>query len=635
MIRCQTLGPVSVMVDQQPAPPELMWRKHLALLVVLARAPRRTRSREQLTGLLWAEKAESAARHSLNEALRVIRRAAGNDALDTHGEQVTLAGDAVELDVDLFEALLGKGDLAAAVGLIGGEFLEGFVIQDASEFENWLSSERRHWSARSVTALCSRAESESASGRVGEAMAAAERALSLDPLAESALGALLRNMVLQGERTAALERYDRYAAQVRDRLGTEPSGAVRALADRIRQDRARTSRPAALAAAEPERRRVPLIGREQELSALLETWSEAVASRQPRAALVLAEPGMGRTRLAEEVAARVRLNGGAVVHARAVSSDRVELESGILALAAGDLLNASGIAATPPGSIAVLSARVPAWAERFGSHESRVASRESASVGSALLDALRAVAEEAPVLVWIDDAQFLDATSFGFLERIPRDFAGLPIMVLICASEHPAREELDTIRARMGREVTGVTMALGPLDDAAVVGLAAWALPGYSKEELERVSRRLARDTAGLPLLLVELLGAVAQGLELEGDGGAWPQPFRTLDQTLPGELPDSITAAIRMSFRRLSANAQKVLATASVLSDRVLPGDLAMAAELSQAAVLDALDELEWARWLVAEPRGYTFLARVVRDVIARDMLTPGQRKRISEALP
>ena len=51
---------------------------------------------------------------------------------------------------------------------------------------------------------------------------------------------------------------------------------------------------------------------------------------------------------------------------------------------------------------------------------------------------------------------------------------------------------------------------------------------------------------------------------------------------------------------------------------------------DLTPEAVVSALDELEWSRWLVAEPRGYTFMARVVRDVIARDMLTPGQRKRI-----
>ena len=74
-------------------------------------------------------------------------------------------------------------------------------------------------------------------------------------------------------------------------------------------------------------------------------------------------------------------------------------------------------------------------------------------------------------------------------------------------------------------------------------------------------------------------------------------------------------------------------LSVASALEERVNPGDVALATGLSQAAVLDALDELEWSRWLVAEPRGYSFLARVVRDVIARDMLTPGQRRRIVEA--
>jgi hypothetical protein len=163
---------------------------------------------------------------------------------------------------------------------------------------------------------------------------------------------------------------------------------------------------------------------------------------------------------------------------------------------------------------------------------------------------------------------------------------------------------------------------------APTIALAAWAFVVFPAE-LERVSRRLAQDAAGLPLLLVELLDALRDGLDLAGEG-AWPQPFRTLDQTMPGELPDSITAAIRMSFRRLSADAQKVLAASSVLGDRVLPGELAIATELPQTNVVNALDELEWTRWLTAEPRGYTFMARVVRDVIARDMLTPGQRRRL-----
>jgi hypothetical protein len=202
-------------------------------------------------------------------------------------------------------------------------------------------------------------------------------------------------------------------------------------------------------------------------------------------------------------------------------------------------------------------------------------------------------------------------------------------MGLVAAAPLPARDEVDSLRARMGRELTGVTLVPGPLGIDAVRRLAAWGLANFSVEELDRVSRRLLHDTAGLPLLLVELLDAVADGLDVSGEG-AWPQPFRTLDQTMPGELPDTITAAIRMSFRRLSANAQKVLATASALADRVNAADLEQETGLPRSAVVEALDELEWSRWLTAEPRGYTFMARVVRDVITRDMLTPGQRGRI-----
>ena len=88
MILCRTLGPVELSVDGSPAPPELLWRKHLALLVYLARSPRRTRSREQLVAMLWGDRTESAARHSLSEALRVIRRHAGDAAVDLSVGQV-------------------------------------------------------------------------------------------------------------------------------------------------------------------------------------------------------------------------------------------------------------------------------------------------------------------------------------------------------------------------------------------------------------------------------------------------------------------------------------------------------------------------------------------------------------------
>ncbi len=68
------------------------------------------------------------------------------------------------------------------------------------------------------------------------------------------------------------------------------------------------------------------------------------------------------------------------------------------------------------------------------------------------------------------------------------------------------------------------------------------------------------------------------------------------------------------------------------MLGDRFGVEDLVAATELPEVTVTGALDELEWSRWLTSEPRGYGFVARVTREVIAQDMLTPGQRRRIQE---
>ena len=69
------------------------------------------------------------------------------------------------------------------------------------------------------------------------------------------------------------------------------------------------------------------------------------------------------------------------------------------------------------------------------------------------------------------------------------------------------------------------------------------------------------------------------------------------------------------------------------MLGDRVKLAGLRHALALDEEALARALDELEWTRWLYAETRGYSFVARIVRQVVAADMVTEGQRQRILEA--
>src|SRR2546426_5943382 len=128
MIFCRTLGPVAVSVDGGSAPPELLWRKNLALLVYLARSPKRARAREHLIGLLWGDKPEGAARHSLNEAVRVLRRHAGDGGVETEAGQVRLGTGAGELDTERLGARLAAQDYRGAGELVAGGGFGGMVV---------------------------------------------------------------------------------------------------------------------------------------------------------------------------------------------------------------------------------------------------------------------------------------------------------------------------------------------------------------------------------------------------------------------------------------------------------------------------------------------------------------------------
>ncbi len=628
MIVCRTLGPIEVTVDGAPAPPELLWRKHLALLVYLARSPRHTRSRDHLIGLLWADRTEAAARHSLSEALRVIRRHAGQSSVEVTVGQVGLAAGTVDLDVDRLEELAGAGDWAAASELVAGEFLEGFGVPDATAFEDWLAVERELWRRHGVEILVRRADALARVGKAQDACGVAARALAIDPVSEVGFRASLRSLSLAGDRTGALEQADRFHARLAE-LGTQPGEETRALVERVRRERGVRREVRLDGADDLAVLRPPLGGRAEELGRLLDEAARSARSRRPALLLIEGEPGVGKTRLLEEMLALLRLDGTSVAAARAVEGDRTDAWSGVLALARGGLLEAAGIGAAPPASLASFAEALPEWTDRFPG----VRAPAGMPLGRALAEAVRAAAAEEPVVLAVDDAQWMDGDSALSLGAMLRDLQAVPLTLVLAVSPFPPRAELDELRSRIGRDLEGTAVRLRRLDRAALRSLAEGMLPGYDPVSLDRVVRRVATDSAGLPLLAVELLRAVALGLDLGTIAGTWPEPLRTLDQSLPGDLPDAVVAAIRIGFRRLTPTAQRVLVSAAVLGDLAPPPVLERALEMETDALGQALDELEWHRWLVAEPRGYSFAARIVRQVVQRDMVTPGQRRRVLAA--
>ncbi len=624
LVTVRLLGSPDILIDGEAPPPDLMWRKHQALCIALWTAPEFTRSRDQLIGLLWSDKTDRASRHSLNEALRVIRRAVGDDAIDTTGDFVRWIAP-VALDITDFSALEADTP-AAAAALVTGPFCDGLVVPGAQELDAWLAAERVRWQSRSVDVLVRAAGAAEDKGDVREARQLAERAVALNGLSERAAQTLIRAHWIAGDRGAALAAGEAYRARVDRELGLEIDERTATLLTRVSRER-RPARPVGAPAVE---RRSPLIGRETVLGSLIEHWRKPAALAQARLLVVSGPAGSGRSRVLDELVARAVTSGVTVAMMRAVDADASNPDAAVLGLARAGLDGAPGIGGVPASALAVLTTQVPAWAERFR--------HASATTATTLRDAFAAVvtatAEERPLLLAIDDADRLNADELRWFAALLRTAGTAQVTLLLTARTGAGGDATDDLIRRAGRDIPGAAVRLAPLTAAELRGLVDWAVPDWSPESRDRLARRVSVESAGLPAIAVDVLQAVRNGLSLDANA-AWPEPDQTLDQTLPGPLPEPLLASVRAEFRRLSTDAQAVLTVVAMLDEPCDPVSVGTVAQMGDAARRDAaLDELEWQGWVVVDGRGYSFPARTKRRLIAREMLTPGQRRRLQERI-
>src|SRR5687767_14208884 len=176
------------------APLALPTRKAEAVLALLLCRAGEAQPRERLIGLLWGDRGDKQARHSLSQTLTAIRGAIGADPFIAERETLAIDPGTIDADVIDLAALAERADLEslrAAAELCRGPLLEGFRVHDA-DFDEWLSQERARFHHLGLSPLTKLAAREAAAGDTIAASAALERALALDPLSEGVHRRLMR-----------------------------------------------------------------------------------------------------------------------------------------------------------------------------------------------------------------------------------------------------------------------------------------------------------------------------------------------------------------------------------------------------------------------------------------------------------
>jgi DNA-binding SARP family transcriptional activator/predicted ATPase len=303
---------------------EIKSRKAQALLCYLA-VTGQSHSRSALAGLLWGGMSESRARMNLSQALTTLRRSF-SDHLTITRQRVAFDKESGSwVDVIAFKAAVTEASvdgLHKAVRLYQGDFLDGFYVHNAPEFETWTLIERAQLRELVLDSLHRLVEFHSEHGQSGweKAIECGKRLLTIEPWHEEIHRQLIRLLALSGRRSAALIQYEKCRQILLADLGVEPSEETAALYNSIRNEtfpageaipelskdkggiitksHEKISERVSIASNLPPRL-TKFVGREFELGDL----NELIVNRGTRLATLVGPGGIGKTSLALEFAA--------------------------------------------------------------------------------------------------------------------------------------------------------------------------------------------------------------------------------------------------------------------------------------------------------------------------------------------
>ena len=643
------LGPLEVLDGQRRV--ELGRPKQRALLAVLLVHANQVVTLDRLIEELWGEQAPAQATASLQAYVSNLRRALEPDrpartlprVLVTQPPGYRLVVAPGDLDAARFVALAEDGHrlleaerpgpaaevLREALGLWRGPALADVVE------ERFAQSERQRLEELRLVALEDRLAAELALGGHAAAAAELQQLVGRYPFRERLHGLLMLALYRAGRQAEALQAFQEARRVLGEELGIDPSRWLTQLErDILRQapglewtaPPGEAGQPPSPQAAGPAVEVAPatapsppagggeLVGRDEQLAVLDRTLA-GVAAGRGQLVLVAGEPGIGKTRLAEEVARRAAARGVRVAWGRCFEGEGVpafwpwvQVARQLLAEVAPAQL---GMVLGP--SAGELSQLLPELKELIPGLEPPPVVELAAArfrLYQAVTELGRQVAAARPLLVVVDDLHWADTGSLGLLVFLATELRDARLVVLgtyrdvDIAAGQPLAETLGAL----AREPVVERIPLGGLGEAEVARLATTIIgsrPG------ERLVRAVHDRTEGNPFFVTELLRL----LQSEGDLHA--------DDALAAarrEIPVGVRDVLRRRLVRLPEQTNAVLLVAAAAGREFDLGLVEAVTRLDEERALEAIEVAVVAGLLVEDDEmvgRYRFAHGLVQETL------------------
>jgi DNA-binding SARP family transcriptional activator len=616
------LGPLEVCGETGTLP--LGGAKQRALLAILLVHANEVVSAERLLDDLWGERQPRSGAKALHVYVSQLRKVVGEGRILTQPPGYVLRLGQKEFDVARVERLREQARGAEpheASALLRDALAtwRGPPLADVA-FESFAQPEIARLEELRTGTLEQRIDADLALGRHSELIGELEALVREHPLRERLRGQLMLALYRSGRQVEALNAYQDARRILVEELGVEPNRALSELHQAI----LRHDESIELPVAEPvaEEPRGVFVGRNAELGELVTALDGAFAGRG-RLFLLVGEPGIGKSRLAQELAAHAAARGARVLVGRCWEAGGApaywpwieSLRSYVRERESEALRGELGTGATEIAQI------VPEVRRAFPDLPAPIALESEGArfrLFDAIADFLQRASADRPIVLVLDDLHAADAPSLLLLQYLARGLGSTRMVVVgVCRDVDPVPgESLTAMLAGLAREPVTRRVRLHGLSEPDIEELVELTASELASPEL---AEALHARTEGNPLFVAETIRW------LTAEGGPSTNAKRIA-------VPETVRDVIARRLTHLSDECNAMLGLASVLGRDFALAPLARLSDTEEDDVLEELESAVAAR-IVTEVNdalgGFRFAHVLIRDALYDD-LTPARRVRL-----
>lgn len=572
MVRLNALGQSAIEIGEVRLCPAQPYLFAIALYLIVERG--RKVSRQALVELIWPNvKDEKHARQRFRQNLLRLREC----GLPVSGENGTLLLEKSAAHAD-FDALTSPDAIRPGQSL---EFLPHYAPRISEHFLDWVDTHRSRVHANVQRIFLLRMQQARARGDWSEVETLASECLKLDPYNEEAVMAQAECAVMRGSKREALGILDTYMEALGSHVGTIglPAKILRTrIAERLTDKRY---------AMISERH---FVGRAQSMGFLLTLLREAQRGTGS-AAFIWGEPGIGKSRLLQELAQIATLEGAQVVSAKCDATDAGRPLSAFADLVPKlkTLPGALGCSAQTFSLLQRLTERDKS--ETYPVQEPGDAAVLAASIRRAVLDLVDAVADEGMLVLVVEDLHWLDEASWAILRAMVEWSTTRSLLILMTSRTAHATETTRASDPDRGLRRLQL-LALADADAEELIEKLALENSHVLPESVRAWSVPAAE---GNPYYLRELLRH-------------WLETQQTCG------VPQSLAELTEARLNRLSSLALRVLQLCATFGKHSNFDRIERATGYRNHVLLDAIEELSNAAMLAADDTG----VKVKHDLLA-----------------